>query len=113
MENWDVIRSYITNILLTQNYNGTRCFLTAYQIAVLLDEQNPNLKGDLPLGELGIETSNSFTKQIAWRLSEDIKKNRINGIEKLFLSTKGLESFDFNKEHIPSAKTFSIFRIPD
>lgn len=119
MQDWNLIRPIVAQILEQQrytnsgNYNSTPCFLTAYQIAVLVNAQDPTLKGTLPIGGAGVGPD-SFARQIAWHLSDDINRNRdiFNGsLEIQFLSLAGLEAFTFDRGHIPSADEFSMFRL--
>lgn len=116
MSDWSIIRPFVAQILQQQrytnsgNHNGTPCFLTAYQIAVLVDRLNPTLKGTLPIGGAGAG-SDSFVRQIAWHLADDLNKNVFNGnLEIQFLSLSGLDAFIFDGEHTPSANEFSMFR---
>jgi hypothetical protein len=117
MSDWNIIRPFVTQILQQQrytnsgNYHGTHCFLTAYQIAVLVDRMNPTLKGNLPIGGKNVGPD-SFARQIAWHLSDDINRNTFNGnLEVQFLSLSGLESFIFDGGHTPSDNEFSMFRL--
>ena len=95
----------------TGNYNGEPCFLTAYQIAVLLNKTDRTLKGTLPIGGEGVGPD-SFARQIAWHLSQDFN-NKVfdNKLEIQFLSTDGLDSFTFDGGHKPSLSEFSMFRL--
>lgn len=60
MTDWIQIRPIVEKILSqaryssSGNYKGERCFLTAYQIAVLVNNINPTLKGTLPIGGEGV-----------------------------------------------------------
>lgn len=117
MSDWNIIRPFVAQILQQQhytnsgNYNGTPCFLTAYQIAVLVNRLNPILKGTLPIGGDGVGPD-SFARQIAWHLSDDFNRNVFNGnLEIQFLSLSGLDAFVFDGEHIPSDNEFSMFRL--
>lgn len=117
MQNWNLIRPIVDQIFRRQryrnsgNYNGTPCFLTAYQIAVLVNKQNSALRGTLPIGGEGVG-SDSFARQIAWHLSDDVNKNIFNGsLEIQFLSIDGLDIFNFDGGHEPSANEFSMFRL--
>ncbi|MDR1548934.1 MAG: hypothetical protein LBT06_10155 [Hungatella sp.] len=117
MLDWQFIRPIVIHILSQHRYsnsgryNGTPSFLTAYQIAVLVDAHNPVLKGSLPIG--GAFTGpDSFARQIAWHLSDDITKNIFNGsLEMQFFSIAGLDQFTFGGGNIPSANEFSMFRM--
>lgn len=92
-------------------YNGEVCFLTAYQIAVLVDKNNATLKGSLPIGGKGVG-GESFAKEIAFYLSKDINEDYFNQrLEIHFFSTLGLEDFLFDGGNKPSASEFSMFRL--
>jgi len=120
MLDWEIVRPVAAQVLRKYRYssagssqNGTPCFLTAYQIAVLVDRINPSLKGNLPVG--GEDTGpDSFAKQIATRLSNDVDSNLFGGgLIKQFFCTSGLDDFTFNGGHKPSTNTFSMFRLAD
>lgn len=117
MQNWNLIRPIVAQILRQQqyrnsgNYKGTPCFLTAYQIAVLVNTQNPTLRGSLSIGGAGVGPD-SFARQIAWHLSDDINRNVFNGsLEIQFLSIAGLDTFTFDDGQIPATDEFSMFRL--
>lgn len=116
MQNWNLIRPLVVDILKQQrytssgNYNGTPCFLSAYQLAALVDKQNSALKGTLKIGGAGVGPD-SFAREIALHLSDDINKNVFNGnLEIQFFSMSGLDTFTFDKGHVPSEHEFSMFR---
>ena len=117
MRIWNAIRPIVERILREQrymkdgNYNGEYCFLTAYQIAVLVNMQDATLRGPLPIGGEGVGPD-SFAKQIAWHLSDDINRNVFKGnLEIQFLSIRGLDSFTFDSGNSPSVNEFSMFRL--
>ncbi|NCA92900.1 hypothetical protein EOM82_06610 [bacterium] len=119
MENWESIRPVVETILRQArcsrngNYDGEPCFLTAYQIAVLVDQTDNSLKGTLTIGGAN-EGPDSFAKQIAWHLSRDINDNYFNDkLEIGFFSIKGLDSFTFDNRKKPSADEFSMFKLSD
>jgi hypothetical protein len=120
MQEWGQIRPVIDQVLREQhysnsgNYHGEQCFLSAYQIAVLVNAQNNALKGELPIGGEGVGPS-SFSQQIAQHLSGDINKGDGNGFEMQFFSLAGLDAdaFTFNGGMSPSSKEFSMFRLID
>lgn len=116
MQDWNRIRPLVEKILRQQrytnsgNYNGTPCFLTAYQIAVLVDQEDRTLKGNLPIGGVGVG-HDSFARRIAWHLSDDINKDIFDGkLEIQFLSLAGLDDFTFDGGNRPSTDEFSMFR---
>jgi len=117
---WDIVRPIVARVLRKYRYrssgssrDGTPCFLTAYQIAVLVDSDYPELKGNLPVG--GEDTGpDSFTRKIAMRLSNDVDSNFYQGgLIRQYFSTEGLDGFTFNGGHRPSDKTFSMFSLAD
>jgi len=119
MQNWDLVRPVVKQVLREQRYPksgaycGEACFLTAYQIAVLVNNRNDQLKGNLPVGGKGVGPD-SFAKQIARRLSEDVKENFFDEkLEIRFLSLKAIESLVFNGDNEPSVPEVSMFRLRD
>jgi len=113
MKNWEQIRPVVEQILRGKNYQGTPCFLTAYQLAVLVDKEDSSLKENLPIGGEGMgnkANNQSFAQQIALSLSNDINKND-DTIEMQFFSIAGLDAFTFDGENTPSSNEFSMFRI--
>ena len=119
MTEWIVIRPIVEEILSharyssSGNYNGEPCLLTAYQIAVLVNRTNHDLKGSLPIGGENVGPD-SFSRQIAWHLSQDLNNNVYEGrLEIRFLSLNGLDSFIFDGCHRPSLNEFSMFRLLD
>jgi hypothetical protein len=92
------------------NYNGTPCSISAYQIAVLVDAQNPNLRGNLPIGGAGVGPL-SFAQGIAWHLSREINDRTMPGLEIQFFSIAGLDGFPFDGGNQPSSNEFSMFRL--
>ena len=123
MKNWEQIRPVVEQVLRQQrftnsgNHHGKLCFLTAYQIAVLVDEHDNTLKGDLPIGGEGMggeSNSQSFAQQIALCLSRDISKNLSDDtIEMQFFSRAGLDAFTFDGGKVPSANEFSMFKVKE
>lgn len=118
----EVIKQVLEN---SGKYNGARCFLTAYQIAVLVDKVDGTLRDSLEIGGAGIGEHTSFAQQIARHLA-DISKNSdknestFNGrLEMQFINLKGLDvpalegvkEFVFDKGRKPSANKFSMFRL--
>ena len=120
MKNWNEIKPVVEQVLRRQRFSnsgdhyGERCFLTAYQIAVLVDKQDCSLKGTLPIGGKGEggEENRSFTQQIAWHLSKAVNDNDYNGLlERQFLSTEGLDSFTFDGGKSPSSNELTMYRL--
>jgi hypothetical protein len=118
MKNWSEVRAIIEEVLRKPKYtnssskhDGEWCFLSAYQIAVLVDKQAPTLKGDLPVGGKGegAEINDSLAKQIARNLSKESAEN--DNLEIRFFSIDGLDAFTFNGGRIPTADEFSMFRL--
>lgn len=117
MLDWIQTRPIVKDLLENErnsnsgNYNGERCFLTAYQIAILVDKENPDVRGKLPIGGKGVGPD-SFSRQIAWHLSQEIDGEYFEGkLEIGFFSQSGLEDFTFDGGHQPSLNEFSMFRL--
>lgn len=119
MNNWEQVRTVVEQVLRQQrvtsrDHNGDMCFLTAYQIAVLIDKLNPTLKGDMAIGgkDEGGNGKRSFSQQIAWHLSHDVNNGGFDDtIEMRFFSRAGLDAFIFGGGNEPSANEFSMFRL--
>jgi hypothetical protein len=121
MQNWnsEVRDAAVNGVLRVQKtVDGERCFISAYQIAVLVHRNDPSLKEDgLPIGGKGKGTdkNDSFAKQIAWHLSKDINNNTLNNVERRFFSINGLSKFAFTgdngNECVPSDNEFTMFRL--
>lgn len=117
MSDWTQIRPIVKQLLENERnsssgkYNGERCFITAYQLAVLVAKENTNLKGNLPIGGKGVGPD-SFSRQIAWHLSQEIDGEYFEGkLEIGFFSQSGLDEFSFDGGHKPSLNEFSMFRL--
>lgn len=122
MKNWNEIRPKIEEILSQQRvttdggHKDELCFLSCYQIAVLLAKYYPELvEEELPIGGKGEgckANNQSLAQQIARQLSTDINKNQDNDpIEIRFFSRAGLSAFKFDDDNEPSLNEFSMFRI--
>ena len=121
MKNWEQVRPVVEHVLGEQRYSSSGdhkdkfCFLTCYQIAVLVHSQDGALKEeDLPIGGKGEggDDNRGFAQQIAWHLSRDINQRAYNdSIEMAFFSQVGLDKFTFDVDKQPSANEFSMFRI--
>jgi hypothetical protein len=116
---WKLVRQSVIDILeaIEPSETGERCFISAYQIAVLLVKNN---NGNLPIAGLGIGgkgegVRKSLSQQVANKLSVAFSKNSILNLEMRFFSTDGLEQFSFRNEkgllREPSKANFSMFRI--
>jgi hypothetical protein len=122
--NWEVIRGEIVEILKeAEHYHSENtdktCFLSAYQLAVLLYKKNKTLikNSSCPknIGGKGEGEYNSLSQYIANSLSKDIKNGPLTGIvSHEFLNISGLEQFSFLDEKKiisqPSNICFSMFR---
>jgi hypothetical protein len=97
-----------------------RPFLTAYQIAIALNEKYPEAVADLdyPIGGRGAGRKNSVAQYVAQNLSREIKARRLGEIEGGFLSNEYLNDIAFDSEgdvihssltHTPY--TLSLFRV--
>lgn len=124
---WDAIRDELIEILKeaeqfhSENYDKT-CFLSAYQLAVLLYKRNKNLVINSSffnnIGGKGDGSKNSLAQYIALSLSRDIKRtdeaSLKDEVEMAFFNTSGLEQFSFLDEKgiisQPSNTCFSMFR---
>ena len=106
----DKVRSVVVEILNESGKyeNGEQCFLTAYQIAALVNQKKPDIEREFPTGGKGAGPG-TLAQRIAWHLSDD--KYFEGKIEKAFLSIKGLEAFKFSGDNEPSNKEFSMFRL--
>jgi hypothetical protein len=116
MQNLNQVRPIVMQLLSQQhythsgNYHGIRCFLSAYQIAVLVNAQDGTLRGTLSIGGEG-EGPDSFARQIAWHLSREMTDGSMSGLEMQFFSIAGLDAFTFDGGNTPSAPEFSMFRL--
>ena len=124
---WVEIRRHIVNILSEEWYRKRGkhyrkpCFLTAYQLAVLLtkfldaeDPDLPDLRREMVdnVGGKGTTGPNSAANQIAWHLVKDLNGG-CNDIEHQFFSLSGLDKngFMFDNGEVPYENEFSMFRI--
>ncbi|MCL2574512.1 MAG: hypothetical protein FWE34_08185 [Defluviitaleaceae bacterium] len=71
MFDWDRVRPVVEQVLREARFNKSSsehynqpCFLTSYQIAVLVDGIDPFLKGNMPVGGKGVGSSDSLSKKI-------------------------------------------------
>lgn len=122
--NWDSVRDELVDILKeaeqyhSENYDKT-CFLSAYQLAVLLYKKNRTLiKNSITPKNIGGKGDGSYTslsQYIANSLSRDIKSGPLKEIIAIeFFNICGLEQFSFLDEKgnlsQPSNTCFSMFR---
>ena len=121
MKNWGQVRPVVVEVLKQQrftnsgNHYGKPCFLSTYQIAVLVDNRDSTLKGNLPIGGEGegiVSNNQSFAQQIAWHISDDINNKNADDIEMRFFSKAGLDAFTFRGKE-PSANEFTMFCIKE
>lgn len=126
-KDWDIMRNELVEILKeaeqyhSENYDQT-CFLSAYQLAVLLNKRNRKLilNSSYPknIGGKGEGSYNSLAQYIANSLSRDIKNSHNDSFKDVvtmeFFNTSGLEQFYFLDEKgiisQPSNTCFSMFR---
>lgn len=119
---WDSMRDELVTILKkaeqyhSENYDMT-CFLSAYQLAVLLKESAQIKISSIPknIGGKGEGSYTSLSQYIANSLSKDIKNGPLKGIIAIeFFNKSGLEQFSFLDEKRilsqPSSTCFSMFR---
>lgn len=114
MQNWNSVRPMIEEILgqykYTQRKHDEYCFLTAYQIAALLDKKDPAIKGCLSVG--GDGDGASLAQQLSRQLATDINRERdACCVELAFFSIAGLDSITFADNQTPSNCEFSMFRL--
>ena len=119
----ETIKSILKNKSMSGEYeykvNMERCYISAYQLAVLLDKNYrpllDNLEYPSKVGGKGLGEHNSLAMRIARDLSAAINKSLQSDIEIAFFCTNELEQFSFrDEEHIlrePSGKCFSMFKI--
>ncbi|NMB45985.1 MAG: hypothetical protein GX998_06170 [Firmicutes bacterium] len=96
--------------------DATRPFITAYQLAIALEKQDPGLceKLDKVLGGEGIGRPNSLVQYIASQLVQRIERQEIKDIERAFLSVEGVVSMEFSGDvRSSAAEPMSMFRIKD
>ena len=88
--------------------NGEQCFITAYQIAALVNKKRADIESEFPTGGEGAGPG-TLAQGIARYLSDD---EYFEGkIERAFLSVKGLDAFKFSGANVPSNEAFSMFRL--
>jgi len=105
-------RDYILNaaehILSHHRHRGETCFLTVYQLAYIMDEENPLLKGDLPVGGKGEGDKHDSGLSLAWYVAQYLARD--SRFDRQWLSSGKRDSFTFCGIS-PSDKMFSIFRL--
>ena len=79
------------------NHHFGRPFLTAYQLAILINERFPDtfLSFGHSIGGRDSGVSYNFTSYLAGQLSERIRNGVITNVEKGFLSNSKLEEIEF------------------
>ncbi|HOP11640.1 MAG TPA: hypothetical protein PK629_09145 [Oscillospiraceae bacterium] len=120
---WAKIREALIEILKSVDHYRSEnkdetCFLTAYQLAVLLNKESSTLvknsKCHKNIGGKSEGKNYSLSQYIAIQLSQDIKDENIDNVEMRFFNIDGLEQFSFldEKKTIsqPSNTCFSMFR---
>ncbi len=116
---WPILRKKLVEVLkeAEQFHSGSddkKCFLTAYQLAVLLYKKNKSLviSSSCPknIGGKGEGSYDSLSRYIANMLAKDLQKD----IKVEFINISGLEQFSFRDEDgiikEPSNTCFSMFR---
>lgn len=121
----EAIKKVLTNNEMSGEYEHNRdmehCFISAYQLAVLLDKNYRPLLDSLNypknIGGKSLGTHDSLAKRIANDLSKEINNNSQSDIEIAFFCTNELEQFSFRDEkgilREPSNDCFSMFRCKD
>lgn len=107
---WNQILPIVDCILGQETKSGDNCFLSCYQIAVLVDKVDSSLRGNLPIGGKGAGCENSFSSRIAKKL-----KSESGRYEMRYFSKVGLHKFEFIDEEdnvrTSSEDRFSMFRL--
>jgi len=97
-----------------------RPFMTAYQIAIELDQRHGDIvnKLELPIGGRGVGQRTSLAQYLARQLSRIIKEGRTPQIEGGFLSNQHLNDISFVGDPTPihsslteTQYTLSMFRL--
>jgi hypothetical protein len=91
-----------------------RPFMTAYQIAIELNNNNPSIAQALGLkiGGKGIDEKHSLSQYIANQLSTRIKSGQITDIEGAFIALDDINKLEFENNIEPSNDNdISIFRL--
>ena len=104
----DSIVNVAEHILSRRLHSGDTCFLTVYQLAYLIDEQNPVLKGNLPVGGKGEGDKHESGLSLAWYIAHYLASD--SRFDRQWLSSGKKDSFTFCGM-TPSDKTFSMFRL--
>ena len=117
----NAIKDILENVEMYGNNkkNMKLCYISAYQLAMLLDKNYRSLLDSLGyhqnIGGKGLGKHNSLAMRISKELSDEIKKNTQFDIEIAFFCTNDLEQFSFRDEkdilREPSGKCFSMFKI--
>ncbi len=121
MSKWEVngmeskVKRVLTGISAAEHHFG-RPYITAYQLAIALEEQNPGLCAALEkeLGGKGTDEHHSLSEYVANQLSRRIKSEEISDMEGVFLKTRGIVSLQFTRGVISSnTDTVSLFRLKE
>ena len=111
------INAVLRNIEQTSRKQGHTFhppFITAYQLAIALEDQNAGLCATLEkeLGGKGTDEHHSLSQYVANELSIRIGDGEIQNVEGAFLSVKDIVSLDFTRGVSSSATdTISLFRL--
>ncbi|WP_020618908.1 hypothetical protein [Paenibacillus daejeonensis] len=121
MSVWEVhgieskIRDILSNVeyLSKSDHHFGTPFLTAYQIAIELNDRFPEIASELryQVGGQGTNEKNSLAQYLALQLSRYIKSGKILDIEGAFLSNNNLDdiSFSNNATRLVSSLTRSQY----
>ena len=115
----DEVRRALANINLSPekaSHKFGRPYITAYQLAIILSENNPDLcsKLEKQLGGKGTDEHHSLSQYVANELSVRIKNQEILDIEGVFLKTQDIVTLEFSHDVVSSATdTISLFRLKD
>lgn len=97
-----------------KDHHFRRPFITAYQLAILLSENDPSLcsKLEKQLGGKGTDEHHSLSQYVANELSARIKSKEIMDIDGVFLKMQDIVALEFTHEVVSSATdVVSLFRL--
>lgn len=113
----DMIRVELRNVLRQAREGDHKFdppFITAYQLAIALVEQDQDLceKLGMPLGGKDSGEGETLARYLANQLSRRIQEGEIEDIEGAFLSVKSIKHLAFTQDVVATAtEPFSLFRL--
>jgi hypothetical protein len=89
----------IIRVLQNTTYNGSYCYMTAYQLAIGVEQEMRDIvaESDLPFGGEGAGENNSFVSRLAWHLDNKINNGEIRHVERTSLSHLYLSKMEFRR----------------